>query len=397
MLLNGKPISSLTEADLQALIDNANAFPEGKIIDYKRDRLASSDEKKKEFLYDVSSFANTVGGHLIFGMGEDAGLPTQLCGLELDNPDAEKLRMENMIRDGISPRIPGLNIEVVTLQNQRVVIVLQIPRSWVAPHMVTFGNAARFYVRNSGGKHQMDVGEIRAAFSRSESLVERIRSFRRERLDLISSDESPVPMISGAKLVFHIIPLEAFDLVNQLDVMLLENKTPGPLGSSGWDGRYNLDGYLTSVSALRNRQEKHAFGYLQFFRNGIFEIVDASTVAPQPDESLYIRPYYEGELIKKLERIFDIQQELGIEPPLVLMLSFVGVKGYQIISNSYGPSGRVHPIDRNRLLIPEILVDSFDVHLLSIMKPAFDAVWNAGGWSGSQNYDEQGSWIGSNR
>jgi hypothetical protein len=44
------------ECGLIALIDDGEL--EGKMIDYKRDRVGQADGDKKEFLYDVSSFAN---------------------------------------------------------------------------------------------------------------------------------------------------------------------------------------------------------------------------------------------------------------------------------------------------------------------------------------------------
>lgn len=52
----------ITENDLQALI--LEKAGEGKTLDYKRDSVGQSDKDKKEFLYDVSSFANTLGGNL---------------------------------------------------------------------------------------------------------------------------------------------------------------------------------------------------------------------------------------------------------------------------------------------------------------------------------------------
>jgi Putative DNA-binding domain len=91
MPLFHKPIESLSEDDLLALI--ANAVPEGKGIDYKRDQIGSSDGDKRELLYDVSSFANSSGGHLVIGMDENAGVPTHLPGLSGD-PDAEVIRIE---------------------------------------------------------------------------------------------------------------------------------------------------------------------------------------------------------------------------------------------------------------------------------------------------------------
>jgi predicted HTH transcriptional regulator len=78
MSLATKPTSQITEVDLEALITDKEA--EGKTIDYKRDRLGQSDGDKKEFLYDVSSFANAAGGHIVFGMDENEGICPCLQG-----------------------------------------------------------------------------------------------------------------------------------------------------------------------------------------------------------------------------------------------------------------------------------------------------------------------------
>jgi len=72
-----KLLNAITEEDLQSLITNGVA--EGRTIDYKRDLPGNSDGDKKEFLADVSSFANTGGGDLVFGMDEAGGLPTRIA------------------------------------------------------------------------------------------------------------------------------------------------------------------------------------------------------------------------------------------------------------------------------------------------------------------------------
>lgn len=51
------------------------------------------------------------------------------------------------------------------------------------------------------------------------------------------------------------------------------------------------------------------------------------------------------------------------------------------------------PIDRDVLLVPEVVVEDFNVASDQVMKPIFDAVWNAAGWPGSHNYDNAGNWI----
>ena len=84
MLLNGKSLDKITESDLQELIDNGVA--EGKTLDYKEKLSGNSDAEKKEFLYDVSSFANASGGNLIFGITEDKGIAIKIDGIETNEP-----------------------------------------------------------------------------------------------------------------------------------------------------------------------------------------------------------------------------------------------------------------------------------------------------------------------
>ena len=89
------------EEDLQTLVDNS--VLECKTIEYKQALPSNSDSDKKEFLADVSSFANASGGDLIFGIIADkkTGAPKSLEGLSIENIDQEILRLENMIRGGI--------------------------------------------------------------------------------------------------------------------------------------------------------------------------------------------------------------------------------------------------------------------------------------------------------
>jgi hypothetical protein len=49
-------------------------------------------------------------------------------------------------------------------------------------------------------------------------------------------------------------------------------------------------------------------------------------------------------------------------------------------------------IDRDILLLPEALVDTYNVKPEIVLKPAFDAIWNSCGLAKSLNYDENGEW-----
>src|SRR5437016_1968889 len=101
---------AISKEDVEALI--ANAVSESRTIEYKEQLPGGTDDERREFLADASSFANAGGGDLIFGIrekrvanGKPTGLPETAEGLAGANPDGEKRRFEDMLRAGIDPRI----------------------------------------------------------------------------------------------------------------------------------------------------------------------------------------------------------------------------------------------------------------------------------------------------
>jgi len=90
MSLRYKRLEDINEQDLQALVDNK--VSEGKEIEYKRDLPGNKPKGKKEFLADVSSFANAVGGDIVFGIPSKRGLPTQPLGIKIANVDKTNKR-----------------------------------------------------------------------------------------------------------------------------------------------------------------------------------------------------------------------------------------------------------------------------------------------------------------
>ena len=187
----GKNIDQITEEDLQALKDNS--VSEGKTIEYKQLLPSKSDSGKKEFLADVSSFANASGGDLIFGIATDkkTGTPKSVEGLSIESVDREISRLGNMMRDGIEPRILSVGIQPIPLKNSKVALVIRIPKSWISPHRVSYRGHDKFYSRSSNGKYPLDVAELRIAFNLSETITERIRDFRQDRISKIFANETP--------------------------------------------------------------------------------------------------------------------------------------------------------------------------------------------------------------
>ena len=145
-----KPIDKIGPEDFERL--KANGVAEGRTLEYKEALPGATDAERKEFLNDVSSFANAVGGDIIYGLksGRDAsgksnGLIESVDGLAVTNCDVEIQRLENMLRDGIAPRIPGVRFQWVDGLSRGQALLIRVPRSWAGPHMVTYQQSSRFY------------------------------------------------------------------------------------------------------------------------------------------------------------------------------------------------------------------------------------------------------------
>ena len=390
-----KKIEEIKESDLQSLIDNK--VLEGKTIEYKRELPNNSDSSKKEFLADVTSFAYSSGGDLIFGIEQDnqTGDPKKPYGIEIENADKEKLRLDDIIRTGIEPRILSVSIQAIPLKNSKFAFIIRIPKSWNGPHRVILGGHAKFYARNSSGKYEMDVDELRVAFNLSETLTDRIRNFRLDRIAKIQVNETPVPLGSPHRVVLHLIHCNAFNPSVKFDVNSIypsrHDKLP-LIYRSTLNGRYNLDGLFTYSNA---DDGKHS-AYTQLYRNGIIEAVDAQMLAPRERNGIILKyiayVVFEEKLIQATTRYLNLMSELAIEPPIFIFLSLLNVKDYTIPGDIYNRFS-TGPIDRDLLLLPAEIIESYGVETANILKPLFDLVWNACGEPRSLNFDENGNWI----
>jgi hypothetical protein len=393
-----KAIAGIDKDDIDSIV--TNQVKEGRTIEYKATLPGVKDAEKKEFLADVSSFANAAGGDLLYGVvekrdekNEPTGIPERIAGLPGLNADVEIRRLESMIQAGIGPRIAGVHLRTVDGFPDGPVLLIRVPKSYSAPHMVTFQEHSRFYSRNSSGKYPLDVGEIRAAFAASEELPKRIQSFRQERLGRIVAGETPIVLRAGPLVILHLVPLAALGGVNRFDLALAYEKRLhlAPLAGGGPYDRFNLDGLVTYISP----ENSGSHGYVQLFRNGIIESVEAYMLSAYSSEKRIPHVQLETSLISNLKGYLRMQQLIGLEPPTVLMLSLVGVEGYSIRAGAFNDTKP--PIERDSALFPEALLEDLGAEPSAVLHPVFDAVWQAAGWPRCMNYNAQGEWEDSSK
>jgi hypothetical protein len=251
-------------------------------------------------------------------------------------------------------------------------------------------SSSRFYSRDNRGKYPLDVREIRAAFALSEALPERIRRFRDDRLTKIIADETPMPLVAGAKVILHVIPIGAFDPQVNMDVASMKVKVQDirPMRTMSWTPRFNFDGFLwfsqPSLPAVQG------YTYVQLFRNGAIEAIEAKLLNTKPEKTIP-SPIFETELIEELRQCLDALRKLEFQPPLFVMLSLLGVKGFTVWQRDpWGVS--TSTIDRDLLLPPEKIVESYDEKADRILQPMFDSIWQASDLAFNPNYDKEGNW-----
>ena len=383
MDLNNLPIEKVDVKLLQMLI--SEKVEESKTVEYKSQLPSKADKDKREFLADVSSFANASGGYLFYGIEENGGVPTAIGGLGQINRDEEILRLENMALAGIEPRIPGLQTEYIATP-EGPVIAMHIPRSWIPPHMVKF-DGQRFFGRKSNGKYPLDVYEIRGLSLFSESMLEKTRRFRVERLMAVEARETPTALQDGACLVVHLVPVAAYAGEINLGVWIKpEDRELLHEATTGWSGeRVNFDGFLL-WGDLGNAGKSSS--YVQLFRDGRIEAVDTFVLRSE----LIRHRNLDRRVLEIVGLLLQFLKGQGVPTPILISLSALEVQGFRFELDAHDVSNQ---IDRDRLIVPEIVMESHDADVPALLKPCLDAIWNAAGELRSPSYDEEGRWIGS--
>src|SRR4030042_326905 len=106
--------------------------------------------------------------HLQF---QNEGIPITFEGIE--DAEAASARITSSCLSNIDERIPGLQIHLVPLSNGKHIIVIRIPKSPRAPHMITFKGLYQFWKRHDRQKSRMSIAEIKEACNVTEQLMTR--------------------------------------------------------------------------------------------------------------------------------------------------------------------------------------------------------------------------------
>jgi len=175
-----KPISQIEEKEIQALVDGEQK--ESLILEYKRE-VSGTDKEKKELSKDISAMANTEGGFFIIGIEENDGMASKLVGTGklIGNQPVEEW-VENILISNVRPKlIVRLKAVPLSSDENKVILVIQIPQSSRRPHMVTIEGKNAYYKRHNYQAAYADEHEVRSMFLESKTSIDEMKNFLEER------------------------------------------------------------------------------------------------------------------------------------------------------------------------------------------------------------------------
>jgi hypothetical protein len=160
-----RPVAEWEESDLDEL--HRGEIMESLTLEYKDSRsLGNTDHQKTEMFKDVSAFANSAGGILIYGMKESGHLP---IGTD-DGVDPSKIKrewLENILMSNIQPKIDDLVIKPIPLNSKglgTVAYALDIAQATSrSPHQ---GPEHKYYRRYNFKAEAMEDDQVRELMRR---------------------------------------------------------------------------------------------------------------------------------------------------------------------------------------------------------------------------------------
>ena len=379
--LPSKPLAELTEADLLRLVEDE--VREDVEIDYK----ARLETDSQEFAKDVSSFANTKGGYLVYGMTEDRELPTGLVALDGFDPSTVIGRFNSWAQEHIRPRLT-LRFQPVTVEGGGSVLVVEVPRSWVGPHQVR--QDQRFYHRTQHGKAPMDVDQIRQAFAQDRGLFEAIEDFQNRRIHFRQTHTRGL----GAKcslFLLHLLPADGILGRRRVDLTGTAfggyYPVPHPTTSQSdnrgvWRGStghlHNLEGYAFQEYTGAEGEACAC----QVFRNGAVEHKWASRA--EGDKRTIYSQLFDQWLYRATLHAVSVIKSLESQGPIVVVGSLIGAHGWDWPF----PNFEANPctIDEPELRLPEVMLESTESSPGVAAEQLSNYLWNAMGRERSPNF-----------
>lgn len=358
------PIDQIDEAMLLALV--ANEVAERRDLEFKRDLPGGGADDSKEFLADVTSLANAQGGDLIFGIEDRDGVAGALPGLDVADIDGTVLALESKIRDGVEPRLSGVRTRWVALASGRGALVIRVPASLASPHRVR--SSRRFLNRTSRGKYDMDVHELRQAFTESEQLPHRFRELHERAVAAAQGINMPFKVQGDPTAVVTVSPLGLFR--EQRDLAIVPELALAPVKPTEMSWHFMIEGVLVHTPEDANgRVRSYALTH-HVGRTDAAWTIGGKREFRQGEIVSYVWPdSFEAGLLDMTGSTQAKLRAFGVEGPWVVSATVFGTSGFQLVLGNHYTSKSAW---RDGATFSPLVVERFDA---ASLLPIFKGFW----------------------
>jgi len=400
MAIIAKPLDRVTADDLKTLIGES----ESQNLLFRAQPYAADEAGRLDMLRDVSALANATGGHLLIGgRADNRGRLAAVDGV----PDGAATAQDIIAQcaEHVEEKIMGLGAVALDSGKAKQAVLVFVPESVAAPHMVAFKGTQEFWKRYGPARNRMGVAEIRAACLASGSLVHKADELHDQRKQLFLNAIGAEPYLRFACVPLA-VPRDGVDLGDEAVTSLLMSRRwgadlaaslgmtdpPGMPGSEPPASKPSAEGL--TVQASNGRQQ-------DILRSGFIEFrvpaaaFDLRKERPALDV-LTANPRALCEFaIDFMHLVRDVCERTQITAPVVVRLGLYNAQKFNFYPFPQGYSG---PTQTDRWQESEHL----EVGMPPIAHPfepaasakgLLDRLWNAFGHAGCPFFDVHGRYI----
>jgi hypothetical protein len=352
------PLHEITAENINRLVSEHTT--ESRHLEFKRQLPDWNHEKAvEEMMGDISAFGNTAGGDLIYGIIEGStGSENTKCASGLINAvegdeDALVSRITQLVRTRIEPRGFEVQIKVIECSPGTRVLVLRTPESYRKPLRVQ--SNGKWFFRYNNTKQPMEYQQIQDLFANSDRRLERVYAFRNDRISAILSNDSIAPFVTDKLIVYHFIPMMAYEREFHADLSIYSQGRLAPPACNGINGltRPTMDGIAFFGMAAGVSTE--LLSKTEIFRSGVVEMVDPMSFMFS-NEEVHFQRLCEA-IAQTIPKGIETLKQIKVRGRVAFFLSIFNVGGMRLVQPQHDLRKKERRVSRRNLHFPDVIFE----------------------------------------
>ncbi|WP_019190422.1 helix-turn-helix domain-containing protein [Levyella massiliensis] len=357
---------------------------------FEQGKFNSLGQKESDkFLKEICAFANTYGGTIVLGIGEDENHnPDKLVdtGVTPELFEEWEKALRNKIATQTIPVLYGIKAEHMTVREKNCILIT-VPRSVLKPHAFNSGSRDDIYMRNGNTSSPMRYNDLKHSFLEFDHIMQKIQGYRDERLSFLLNGDLDETLIEMPFLLLHILPEQSLDMSTTVELSkIIYNSAFHPICTTSYSVySYNSDGL---IKVELGRDQSGLSSYIQLSLNGFLESL---TLRLWNEEKLYLPPWddVEESVVKDIYSLCHELNILGLGDVYHIGMTLANAKGKSLPSRAYYNEDAL-PINKNLIKTSFVRVDINKDFAASIL-PIFTKLSQTMGLSHSTLFEQDGS------